>query len=94
MHQFRTDKEYVTQVNNKTENTVPWFFFVKNPTFKVTFSTARSSHLATELVERATDGDTVHTTVHLENSEQRLEHTTEAFSGEQTSGECEGPEIK
>jgi len=44
-------------------------------------------HLATELVERATDGNTVDTTAHLENSEQRLEHTTETLSSEKTSRE-------
>jgi len=51
-------------------------------------------YLAAELVERATHGDTVHATVHLEDREQCLEDATEALTGEKTGGKREGPEVE
>lgn len=54
----------------------------------------RYRHLPAELVERATNGDTVMPTVDLENGKQRLEDTTKTLSGEKTSRKGESPEIE
>ena len=51
-------------------------------------------HLAAELVTRASDGDTIMSTVNLEYGKQCLEDTTETLSSEKTSREGESPKIE
>lgn len=57
----------------------------------VRISRTALDHLATEHVERATDGDTVTATINLENGQKRLEDTAETLSGNKTSGESIRP---
>ena len=47
--------------------------------------------LATEHVERATDGDTITATINFENGQKCLEDTAETLSGNKTSGESIRP---